>query len=241
MAMSAKQAPTEALVIACELAIAMGGRVSEMPPWDAPNAGAHSAKSWHYDRDGKYGQAADINFGASGTSSLEREKIIKLIRSAESLGLGVIYARDGVVGSAGQHRTHLHMDVGSYSNLGTGSRRAKIGSVVPTRTQVALNFTGEGKDNLFGQNSQRRLDAVRCASKRHGVLFPYGITFAQAAVGAPQTGVWDAASRKAHDRTVRALQDAWNDVPRFYTGTDDYIWGPLMDKAGAAFLSTFGR
>src|SRR5690606_29855311 len=120
MALSAKLAPTEALVAICDLAIAMGGSVTEMPPWDAPNKGAHDPKSFHYDRDGKYGQAADINFTTD-----ERAKIIRLIRSCQAAGVSVIYARDGVVGAAAKHRTHLHADVGSYTNLGTGLVRTR--------------------------------------------------------------------------------------------------------------------
>lgn len=246
MALSAKLAPTEALVMVCNLAIAMGGRVTEMLPWDPPNKGAHAQKSWHYDVDrafipGKvYGQAADINFGPPGINKEERAKVLTLIRVCESAGVSYIYARDGIVGSAKQHQDHLHIDVGSYTNSGTGLRKTKAGSIVAYRTQKALHFTGTGLDNLFGANSRQRLDAVRATSNRHGVKFPYGVHVAQAAVGTTTDGIWGAKSRAAHDATVKALQTEWR-AAGMYTGAIDGIWGPLMDTACQKFLTKYGR
>lgn len=237
MALSAKQAETRDLVNFCRHAEAMGARVSEMPPWDEPNTGVHSPKSFHYDKDGKYGQAADINYGRPGTSASEREMLTYLSVVAESFGLGVIYARYGTVGSAAQHTAHLHVDVGSWTNLGKGPRKPTPGDSVVWDTQPAIHAA---RDNLAGNETKRRLNALREASNRGGVDFPHGVKYAQDVVGTKEDGKWGPLSRLAHDETVRGVQKVWKSAG-LYTGELDGIWGPLMDAAWRKFIDRYGR
>lgn len=237
MALSAKKVPTENLLALVEYAKRLGCIITEFPPIDPPNPGAHTKGSWHYDRDGIYGQAADINHPASGGA--EREVLTKLVRIGKTMGLGLIYALNGTVGSAGAHRTHLHADVGSYSNLGGGSFRQLGGDLAVWKTQPIVQAVGLAQDNLDGPDTRKRLDAVMLASKRHGGQFPYGVEYTQMVVGTPQDGAWGPNSRKAHDTTVKALETLWK-ASGLYAGTPNAIWDAETDKALAALHRKYG-
>lgn len=234
MALSAKKASTASLVNFVNYARANGYRITEMPPFDAVNAG-HSARSWHKDKDGKYGQAADINIGSVGVSNWEKQKLRRLIPVAQSYGLGVIHDVSGRgVGAARQHRGHLHVDVGSYSNLGNGSFRQPGGDRHTVRVQMALHQPWAKRDNLFGPFTKTDINVLRAASNYGGNKFPQGRKRAQRVVGVHQDNVWGVNSRAGHDRTMKNLQQVWK-KDGYYTGEIDYVWGPLMDKAREAF------
>lgn len=242
MALSSRNAPTEALVALVEYALANGYKVGEMAPYGHVHP-VHSRNSWHYDRDtfaGRiYGLAADIN-AASGASSAERSRLALLVPVAQSLGLSVILGLYGVQGAAASHRGHLHVDVGSYSNLGRGGFRTPKGSVVVVRTQRAVNFRTNKRDNLYGPLTDDRVDAVRLASSFHGGKFPKGVRYAQAAVGTRTDNDWGPKSRAAHDSTCIELQRAWK-AQGLYRGRLDYMWGPLMEAAYVALRKNYGR
>jgi len=220
MALSPRGCPTENLVAFCNYAEAIGARVGEMPPWDAAKAGAHSKGSWHYDKDGKYGQAADINYGTSGSSTSENDVLDHLRIVGESMGLGVIWRSPG-------HYTHLHADVGTWSRFNGNGYTRMAGDIVTYKIQGAVHFPAKERDNLWGDNTDDRIEAVRYASNLHGVKFPKGAKAAQIAVGTKADNVWGNNSRAAHDATVAAIQ-------RILGVTADGIWGK---KTEAAYLS----
>ncbi|MEN5074532.1 hypothetical protein ABE437_12000 [Isoptericola cucumis] len=197
---------------------AYGFRVSEHPSYGGVTRGAHASRSWHYD-----GLAADLNWGPPGAPASERTNVRFAIKVADSLGLGVIYARDGTVGSAADHRSHLHVDVGSTSNYGRGLVRVPEGQRRTQSLQGAAHFPWAQRDNLWGTNTDKRLQAIRAASRMHGTKFPYGVKLAQRAVGVTADGKWGPKSRAAHDRTVAAVQRAISVSP---TG----VWGPVTER-----------
>ena len=197
---------------------AYGFRVSEHPAYGGVTRGAHASRSWHYD-----GLAADLNWGPPGAPASERANAKFAIRVANSLGLGVIYARDGTAGSAAQHRSHLHVDVGSTSNYGRGLVAVPQGQRRTQSLQAAVHFGWAKRDNLWGTNTDKRLQAVRAASRMHGTRFPHGVRTAQRAVGTTADGKWGAKSRAAHDKTVAAMQRAMSVSP---TG----VWGPVTER-----------
>ncbi|MCK9794564.1 hypothetical protein M1843_12480 [Isoptericola sp. 4D.3] len=198
---------------------AYGFRVSEHPSYGGVTRGAHSRNSWHYD-----GLAADLNWGPAGTSATERSRLRFAIKVADSMGLGVIHARDGSVGSAAGHRGHLHVDVGTTSNYGRGRVAAPAGSRTAQRLQQVAHFPLAQRDNLWGPSTDQRLQAIRAASRMHGSKFPYGVKTAQRAVGVTPDGAWGPKSRAAHDKAVAALQRVVGVSP---TGT----WGPATERS----------
>lgn len=241
MALSKQSAPIGNLVAFKEFVKRTGGRVSESYPEDAPNKGAHNPKSWHYDtlthRGVRHSCAVDVNFGPAGTSAAEQAYLRKCAVVAESMGLGVVFARDGKVAAAAQHTTHLHADVGSVTNLGTGGRKNTAGDLDVWNTQPIIHAV---RDNLCGPDTEKRLNALREASVYGGEDFPYGVEFTQDVVGTKQDEVWGVKSRAAHDSTMAALQTLWK-AEGYYTGRIDKRWGPLMDQARAKFLAKKGR
>ena len=116
MALSKQQAPTSHLTAFLAEVAGRGYHVGENPNYGGVNNAVHRPGSWHGD-----GLAADINWRGAGS---ERQKLLELIPLAEAYGLGLTFARDGVVGSARTHQGHLHVDVGSWSNYGRGPVRA---------------------------------------------------------------------------------------------------------------------
>lgn len=241
MALSKQSAPLRNLVILKAYAKRLGVRVTESFPEDAPNPGVHNPNSWHYDsgthRGTTHSLAADFNYGVAGASQTERDMLAHLVTVAQSLGLAVIYALYGTTGSAGAHRTHLHADVGSVTNLGKGPRKPTPGDAVVWDTQPVIHAA---QDNLAGNETKRRLAALREASNYGGRDFPFGVEFTQDVVGTKEDGAWGPKSRAAHDTTMEKLQDAWKQVD-LYAGEVDGIWGPKMEAGYRKFLDRYGR
>lgn len=102
------------------------------------------------------------------------------------------------------------------------------------RLQSAVNT---GADNIWGPKTEKHLQAVRQASRYHGVLFPYGVPLAQKAVRTAVDGVWGPKSRRAHDKTVKRVQRALKKL-KAYGGKVDGIWGRKTD---AGFLDIRGK
>lgn len=205
---------------------AAGYKVGEHPAYGTVHP-VHMDGSWHY----KEG-AADINFGVNG--AVERQKLLALIPLAERLGLAVTFARDGVVGSAAQHKNHLHVDIGGWSNYGRGPVRAKAGdpnAALPALANIRglQAAVGAEQDNVNGPDTRQRIGAVRAASAYGGRGFPYGTEYTQRVVGTPDDGDWGKNSNIAHDKAVRAIQRAVG-VP------DDGVWGARTEAAVNAAL-----
>ena len=205
-----------------------GYKVGEHPRYGAVHP-VHMDGSWHY----KEG-AGDINYGANGP--VERQKLLALIPLAERLGLAVTFARDGVVGSAAQHKNHLHVDIGGWSNYGRGPVRAKAGdpnAPLPGLADIRplQAAVGAEQDNVNGPDTRQRVAAVRAASAFGGRGFPYGPEYTQRVVGTPDDGDWGKNSNIAHDKAVRAIQKA--------VGVkDDGVWGPATEAAVNAALDS---
>lgn len=198
----------------------------------------HSKGSWHYDSEiasslfnkKKYSLAADLNYGPSGAPAIERTKAKRAIRVAEAFGLGLIYARDGVVGSARNHKGHLHVDVGPTSNYGRGLvYTPRATSIKVYRIQKVLHAE---RDNQPGADTKKRAKALKAASRYGTVKFPHGVKFAQDVVGTSKDGEWGAKSRAAHDKTIKAIQGILG-VKR------DGVYGPVTDKALRSVIGRF--
>lgn len=112
MALSEQKASAKTLLTFLKIVAGRGYHVGEHPAYGGVDESVHRAGSWHGD-----GLAADINWRGTGS---ERTRLLKLIPLAESYGLALTFARDGVTGSAANHRDHLHVDCGSWSNYGDG-------------------------------------------------------------------------------------------------------------------------
>lgn len=90
-----------------------------------------------------------------------------------------------------------------------------------TGVQRAVRATA---DNVWGPDTDKRVDAVREASAYGGREHPYGVAFTQGVVGATADGVWGAKSNAAHDATVKAIQAAVG-------VTADGVWGAKTQAA----------
>lgn len=215
MALSKQATPTRNLTAFMSWADGAGYHVGENPDYGGVTPGVHTANSWHYD-----GLAADINWGTSSPPS-ERPHLLAALEVAESMGLALTYARDGSAGTAANHRHHLHVDVGQWSNYGTGDVRRHGGDLKVWELQYPVRAV---QDNLWGPDTDKRLHAVRRASKHGGERFPYGIAFTQRVVGADDDGEWGPNSRAEHDETVK-------DIQRVLGVDDDGVWGSVTDRS----------
>jgi hypothetical protein len=205
-----------------------GLSVTEMHGF-GPVHDVHVSGSWHYDSAGGFGKAADINHPAGGQT--ERNALAVASDVAVQLGLGVIYARFGTDGPAALHTTHLHADVGGYTNLGTGERAVLGGGdVVTEQLQRAVRAV---PDQIWGPDTGQRVDAVRAASRYAGHTFPWGVAYTQAVIGTAADGVWGAKSAAAHDACVRAVQTALSSRG-LYAAALDGIWGAATDAGWRA-------
>jgi hypothetical protein len=218
MALSKQVTPTSSLLRFLAWAKAAGYRVGEHPAYGGVTRGVHAASSWHYD-----GLAADINWG-TGNPPGERAHLVVALEVAQSMGLALIFARDGAVGVAANHRNHLHVDVGEWSNYGAGDVRRRGGDLKVWELQGAVHTPAAGRDNLWGPDTDKRLRAVQQAAVLAGMRFPYGIAYTQRVVGTPDDGVWGLASRRAHDDTVM-------DVQRALDVLVDGRWGTSTERA----------
>lgn len=217
MALSKQATPTRNLNVFLAWASAAGYRVGEHPAYGGVTA-VHVPDSWHYE-----GGAADINWRV-GNPPGERTRLLFALEVAESMGLAVTFARDGVVGSAASHQNHLHVDVGVYSNYGRGPVHRLPGDLLVWRLQGAVYGLLNLRDNLWGPDTDKRLYAVRMASSLHGEQFPYGVDYTQRIIGTDDDGDWGELSKTAHDRTVAQIQRALG-------VHDDGVWGPITETA----------
>lgn len=217
MALGTQLSPTQTLVTFCLWARRHGYAVGEMHGFSAVHP-VHTGGSWHFDQEGGFGKAADINRNGPD----ERGHLIEALNRAQELGLGVIFARDGSAGVSATHRNHLHVDVGPFGHLGAGSFRPSGGGDQLTEAvQRAVHTTA---DQVWGAETDARVESVKAASTLMGVGFPHGVAFTQRAVGVADDGVWGRESRRAHDRVTAAIQQA---LGRPATG----IWDEAMVAA----------
>ncbi|WP_028047827.1 peptidoglycan-binding protein [Cellulomonas sp. URHE0023] len=197
-----------------------GLSVGEMYGFGPVHSG-HVDGSWHLDSQGGFGKAADINQPAGGQT--ERNALAAASDVAVQLGLGAIYARFGTDGPSAQHTTHLHVDVGGYTNLGDGERAVPGGGdVVTEQIQRAVHAV---PDQIWGADTDQRIEAVRAASRYAGHTFPWGVAYTQSVIGTTPDGTWGPRSAAAHDASVRAIQGALRSRG-LYSGAVDGIWGP---------------
>lgn len=87
------------------------------------------------------------------------------------------------------------------------------------------------KDNAWGADSTKRLNAVRQASNWKGVKFPWGAAYTQGVVGVSKDGSWGPKSRAAHTAVVKAIQ-------KIVGVSQDGAYGPKTDAAVTKYLST---
>lgn len=140
----------KSLIAFCFLAEIIGIRVGEMYGFKSPNPTVHNRQSFHYGRKNGYGYAADLNQDIPGVNpKTERPLLIRALKIARSLGLATTYALDGTQGTAAAHKHHLHVDLGQWSNLGTGLERARV----VTYKDIREVFTVKPKVGLNGRRS----------------------------------------------------------------------------------------
>lgn len=96
-----------------------------------------------------------------------------------------------------------------------------------TKLQKIVHTAG---DNVWGDDTDRRFNAVREASNWGGNDFPYGVAYTQVAVGTNPDNKWGKDSRLAHDQTVRDIQDALKALG-YDAGDTDGRWGPTTEAA----------
>ncbi|MDQ0372046.1 hypothetical protein [Cellulomonas humilata] len=201
MALGTQLSPTQTLVTFCLWARRHGYDVGEMHGFSAVHP-VHTGGSWHFDSDAGFGKAADINKNGPD----ERAELIEALNRAQELGLGVIFARDGSAGVSGSHKNHLHVDVGPFGHLGAGSFQPRGGGDV--LTEAVQRAVRAAPDQVWGPDTDMRVEAVKAASNLMGVQFPQGVEFTQRVVGVADDGVWGQASRRAHDVVTAAIQRA---------------------------------
>lgn len=100
-----------------------------------------------------------------------------------------------------------------------------------TALQGALRAS---KDNRWGADSAKRLNAVRSASNWKGGHFPYGVKYTQGVVGVDKDGSWKGLSKAGHDLTVKNIQKA---LGRKQTG----VYDAALDTAVKKYLSTANK
>ena len=223
MGLGAQVGTVNALVTFARWCQRNGLDVTEMYGFGPVHDG-HVPGSWHYDSANGFGKAADINHPAGGQT--ERNALAAAAEVAVQLGLGVIYARFGTDGPAAKHTTHLHADVGGYTNLGNGQRGVPAGGDVVTEgIQRAVRAV---PDQIWGPDTDQRIEAVRAASRFAGHTFPWGVAYTQSVIGAIPDGVWGPRSAAAHDACVRAVQESLRSRG-LYAGDTDGIWGPVTE------------
>lgn len=241
MGTSAQLASVRQIAVAKQFLDANGFQLLESEPYTRVHR-VHSPNSFHYDTQTyggkKHSLAVDVNWPGGGAT--ERKKFIAVIPALQSMGLSILYAKDGSQGSAGKHKNHGHVDVGIWSNLGVGAFRTVKGDLVVYDTQVVCHVSTKNRDNLDGADTKKRLRAIQMASKKHGTKFPYGVKYTQQVIGAPLTGKWDADSREAHDDAVVRLEKVWK-TARLFKGTPNSTWDANTDSALAAFHRKYGR
>jgi hypothetical protein len=64
------------------------------------------------------------------------------------------------------------------------------------------------QDNIWGPDTEKRLNVIRKASAYGGKAFPYGKAFTQSVIGVRQDGVWGPKSSAAHGQAITAIQRA---------------------------------
>jgi hypothetical protein len=184
MAMSPKISSTTTLVAVLRFGELLGLRVGEMHGFSTVH-NVHGKNSFHYDRDAggkRWGHASDVNLiGHGANTSVERELLARLMHVARACGLAVTHAYKGTVGSAAGHQNHLHIDVGSWSNIGQGLIRASTVKS-PVRESVRVDtggvvLRGRKTPSLNGVIAARTPDKTRLTITDYrvanGILWGY--------------------------------------------------------------------
>lgn len=96
------------------------------------------------------------------------------------------------------------------------------------------------EDGNWGPDVDKRLKAVRAASKFGGYKFPHGVEYTQRVIGVNPDGNWGPASIAAHDRAVINIQKKLL-VLGYNTGVINGIWGPKIEAGYKAAREDFYR
>lgn len=155
MALSRQVSQVSTLAAFCRWAQGAGYAVGEMTGFSVVHP-VHAVGSWHYDQQGGYGLAADINSSGPG----EMARLIIARQRAESMGLAVTLAELGpVVG----HDDHLHVDVGLLSNLGAGiyhaagsSSMSGASTLTPGTTTSTTSSTPDSQEDIVATIDELR-------------------------------------------------------------------------------------
>lgn len=206
-------APARNIVAFKQVMERLGFHIGESLPYDPPNKGAHVPDSWHYRSVVIYGYrhslAVDINWQGSG----EPAKLRYAMKIARSMGLACIYM-------APDHYSHLHADVGEwgrYNSLNWYRNQPKPKALATWDLQAVVR---DPKTNLWDKDLDKRINAVKAASKYGGTKFPYGIKYTQEVIGAKPDGVWGPKSKARHDITVKNLETVLRRYGFLYTEPD---------------------
>lgn len=83
-------------------------------------------------------------------------------------------------------------------------------------------------DNRWGPDTDKRFLAVRDATAYHGRGFPFGVKYAQDAVGTKADGDWGPKSEAALKQTIKDLQITLNNM-NIGVGVPTGTWGAAME------------
>lgn len=198
MALAKQVAHVNRIARAKQVLNAHGFTLLESEPYSEVNR-VHTPGSYHYDKIGKQTLAVDVNWD---NQREEKSKLNWARKVLQSYGLGVIHNSPG-------HYTHTHGDVGAHTRVNGRASKTKTKTTLQAyRTEKLQAAVRMRISNLWSGTLDKRLNAVKAASRYGKTKFPYGIKYTQAVIGAKQTGKWDLQSRAKHDETVLKIEKA---------------------------------
>lgn len=169
------------------------------------------------------------SIGASGVDSKFGDDVrtaTKKFQSANGL------SADGVVGPNTQTKAKAKL-------ASAGSPKPKPPAKPAAKSikglQAAVHAT---EDNKWGNDTEKRFDALRAASVWGGGKFPYGIEFTQGVVGTAKDGSWGPNSTKAHDSTVVKVKKQLL-ILGYNPGVINTKWNDQTEKAFQAAKKAF--
>lgn len=157
---------------------------------------AHAAGSFHYDHNPRTGRghAGDVNWPRAGE---ERAKILSVaLPEARRRGLAVTYSQHAHVPN---HDDHLHVDIGTYSNIGYGAQilpgTGHDGGSNVHRPDTVVNA---GDSGSAVKRVQRAVGAK--ADGEFGSKTAADVKRVQKILGVKADGKWGPATQKAYEK-----------------------------------------
>lgn len=248
------------------LALDPGFYILQCSPWQTPAAGYHRAGSWHIYPSRTRGLALDLNWKDphTGSRAREHEMLQRAALIALRRGFSITFPLtpgDNARGTVANHcgaNLHLHIDCGSYSNLGdrtpakggavtasvvgsaVGYLVGRVGTVSRVlrkgdrgaNVKALQRYLGVKADGVFGRKTERALKAWQRRYHLHA------------------DGKWGPACREARDvlhaQWASGAKQDGKDGPKTRAAVKatqrrlgvkaDGEWGPKTEAAYQAFV-----